>query len=142
MADVAMSPVLSTPTKFLFPRDTAVAAVAESSSFDFSLLGLGDVLIPGLLIGLLLRFEGRASKGSEGGGGGGGGGGYFAPALFAYGAGLLISFAASFVSGKGQPALLYLVPLTVGSALLVGTKNKEVGELWSFQTSGEDEERD
>ena len=140
MADVAMSPVLSTPTKFLFPRDTAVAAVAESSSFDFSLLGLGDVLIPGLLIGLLLRFEGRASKGSEGGGGGGGG--YFAPALFAYGAGLLISFAASFVSGKGQPALLYLVPLTVGSALLVGTKNKEVRELWSFQTSGEDEERD
>ena len=141
MADVAMSPVLSTPTKFLFPRDTAVAAVAESSSFDFSLLGLGDVLSPGLLIGLLLRFEGRASKGSEGGGGGGGGG-YFAPALFAYGAGLLISFAASFVSGKGQPALLYLVPLTVGSAVLVGTKNKEVGELWSFQTSGEDEERD
>ncbi|WZN59530.1 signal peptide peptidase [Chloropicon roscoffensis] len=141
MADVAMSPVLSTPTKFLFPRDAAVAAAAESSSFDFSLLGLGDVLIPGLLIGLLLRFEGRASKGSEGGGGGGGGG-YFAPALFAYGAGLLVSFAASFVSGKGQPALLYLVPLTVGSALLVGTKNKEVGELWSFQTSGEDEERD
>ena len=141
MADVAMSPVLSTPTKFLFPRDAAVAAAAESSSFDFSLLGLGDVLIPGLLIGLLLRFEGRASKGSEGGGGGGGGG-YFALALFANGAGLLISFAASFVSGKGQPALLYLVPLTVGSAVLVGTKNKEVGELWSFQTSGEDEVRD
>ena len=57
MADVAMSPVLSTPTKFLFPRDAAVAAAAESSSFDFSLLGLGDVLIPGLLIGLLMPPE-------------------------------------------------------------------------------------
>lgn len=123
MADVAMSPIISAPTKFLFPRDGSTAA------FKYSLLGLGDVLIPGLLIGLLLRFDvGKMEKES-----GGGEYEYFKYAICAYVLGLLVSFGASLLSGKGQPALLYLVPLVSLSAIGVSLKRSEFRELLSFE---------
>jgi len=125
MADVAMSPMLSTPTKFLFPRASALASSSSSSGFDFSLLGLGDVLVPGLLIGLLLRFDEQGSKEQN----------YFSSALAAYCIGLLVSFAASLVSSQGQPALLYLVPLTVGTAVFTAFKGSEFGDLWDYKAS-------
>ena len=119
MADVAMSPMIAAPTKLLFPRDSIEA------SFKFSLLGLGDILVPGLLVGLLLRFDSKKNDAGEQT--------YFKSSLGAYGLGLCASFAASFLSGTGQPALLYLVPLTVGSAVAVGLQRAEVKELWNFK---------
>jgi hypothetical protein len=41
------------PIKLLFPRVLATA----SSKGEFSLLGLGDIVIPGLFVSLLLRFD-------------------------------------------------------------------------------------
>ena len=122
MADVAMSPLVSVPTKLLFPRESL-----EASAFNFSLLGMGDILIPGLLVGLLLRYDtnkGDNNKGDQS---------YFKASLVAYACGLLASFLASFLSGEGQPALLYLVPLTVGSAVFVGLQKQELKDLWSFE---------
>lgn len=118
MADVAMSPLVNVPTKLLFPRDSLEAA------FNFSLLGMGDILIPGLLVGLLLRFDTKRNKGEQS---------YFTAALIAYGCGLVASFLASYLTGEGQPALLYLVPLTVGSAVFVGFQKQELKDLWSFE---------
>ena len=110
------------PTKLLFPRDSLEAA------FNFSLLGMGDILIPGLLVGLLLRFDTKKkSDGKEDEQS------YFNSSLAAYGMGLVASFLASYLTGEGQPALLYLVPLTVGSAVLVGLRKQELRDLWSFE---------
>jgi hypothetical protein len=47
MVDVATS--IDAPIKLLAPR--------SSSSSDFALLGLGDIVIPGLMISLCLRFD-------------------------------------------------------------------------------------
>ncbi len=144
MADVAMSPMITAPTKFLFPRAAAAASASPFPAFEYSLLGLGDVLVPGLLVGLLLRYD---SAGPEGGARKEGKGSlqpasdpaqlstpFFKSSLAAYSLGLVASFAASILSGKGQPALLYLVPFTVGSATVLGLRKKQLGQLWNFTT--------
>ena len=134
MADVAMSPLISVPTKLLFPRAGDLAP-----AFKYSLLGLGDILVPGLLIGLLLRFDVNGGKGKGKGKGKGEGEGaeprpYFRTALVAYGVGLLSSFTAAIITREGQPALLYLVPLVVSSSVAIGVQRAELGSLWAFRT--------
>ena len=44
---------------------------------------------------------------------------YFLPVLAAYVLGLWVAFGANSVTGLGQPALLYLCPLTLGSVAAV-----------------------
>lgn len=55
MLKVATSDVMSGPTKLLFPRFPG--SVSEATDYPFSLLGLGDVVIPGLLAALSLKFD-------------------------------------------------------------------------------------
>lgn len=55
MLQVATSDLVSGPTRLLFPRPPS--SIGEASSFPFSLLGLGDVAIPGLLACLTLRYD-------------------------------------------------------------------------------------
>ena len=49
----------------------------------------------------------------------------------AYGLGLLVAFVALDVMGVGQPALLYIVPITLGTTLLVGWVRGELRQLWT-----------
>ena len=53
MVTVAKS--LDGPIKILFPRSLAVDAA--SGRIDMSLLGLGDIVLPGFFLALLLRFD-------------------------------------------------------------------------------------
>ncbi len=39
---------------------------------------------------------------------------------------------ANAVTGLGQPALLYLCPLTLGAVLATAATRKEVGRIWGF----------
>ena len=48
----------------------------------------------------------------------------------AYGVGLLVTFLALAVMGSGQPALLYIVPLTLGTTVVIGWSRKELRQLW------------
>jgi signal peptide peptidase-like protein 2B len=98
-----------------------------------SLLGLGDIVIPGLLLAFGARLD-EAKRLV--------GGlidmnitvpphwynGYLCPLVVAYFIGLLMANIAVMLMQRGQPALLYLVPSCLGTMLLVG--RKEVGELW------------
>ena len=52
MVTVALK--LDGPIKLLFPRGSTDAATCKP---QFSLLGLGDLVIPGLMIALLLRLD-------------------------------------------------------------------------------------
>lgn len=51
----ACADVLTGPVRLLFPR--IPDSVGEASFFPFSLLGLGDVAVPGLLACLALRYD-------------------------------------------------------------------------------------
>jgi len=93
-----------------------------------SILGLGDIVLPGLLAVWAARYDLRrygtlqseqASKG------------YFPMVMFGYAAGLMAAnFAVSYFE-YGQPALLYIVPLTLGPVLYRACKSETVWSLWS-----------
>lgn len=59
MLTVATSDIFSGPTRLLFPRP--LSSIGEASDFPFSLLGLGDIAVPGLLACLALRFDASRS---------------------------------------------------------------------------------
>jgi len=51
----------------------------------------------------------------------------------AYGVGLLVTFLALALMGTAQPALLYIVPLTLGTAVIVGWLRGELRQMWTGQ---------
>ena len=118
-----------------------------------SLLGLGDIVLPGLLLSFAARFdEAKRLIGIVGGGSGVGrsntcpqngrgssflgccsplcNGGYFVPVVIAYAVGLFMANAAVYIMQLGQPALLYLVPCCLGTMCLLGWSRGEMMELW------------
>ncbi|XP_028767448.1 signal peptide peptidase-like 2 isoform X1 [Neltuma alba] len=95
----------------------------------YNIIGFGDILIPGLLVAFSLRYDWLANKNLRHG--------YFLWAIFAYGFGLMITYLAlNLMNGQGQPALLYIVPFTLGTILALGHKRGDLRNLW---TKGEPE---
>lgn len=58
---------------------------------------------------------------------------FFMPTLAAYVAGLFTAFIANSVTHLGQPALLYLVPFTVGTVCWKAVSRNELGRVWNFE---------
>ncbi|XP_065859595.1 signal peptide peptidase-like 4 [Euphorbia lathyris] len=95
----------------------------------YSIIGFGDIILPGLLVTFALRYDWLTKKNLRTG--------YFLWAMTAYGLGLLITYVAlNLMDGHGQPALLYIVPFTLGTFLTLGKKRGELKALW---TRGEPE---
>ncbi|WCJ41493.1 SIGNAL PEPTIDE PEPTIDASE-LIKE 3 [Euphorbia peplus] len=90
----------------------------------YDMIGFGDILFPGLLVSFSRRFD-RAHKKSIANG-------YFLPLMIGYGVGLFFTYLGLyFMDGHGQPALLYLVPCTLGVCVVLGMIRKELKDLWS-----------
>uniref|UniRef100_A0A0D9VMV2 PA domain-containing protein n=1 Tax=Leersia perrieri TaxID=77586 RepID=A0A0D9VMV2_9ORYZ len=90
----------------------------------FSIIGFGDILLPGLLIAFALRYDWAAKKTLQSG--------YFLWSMVAYGSGLMITYVAlNLMDGHGQPALLYIVPFTLGTFIALGRKRGELRNLWT-----------
>ncbi|XP_067140878.1 signal peptide peptidase-like 2A isoform X1 [Centruroides vittatus] len=87
---------------------------------NYSLLGFGDILVPGLLIAYCHGFDLIADTGRV----------YFALSSVAYGSGLLVTFVALYLMNTPQPALLYLVPATLLPLLLAGWFRGDLRRLW------------
>ncbi|XP_064361435.1 signal peptide peptidase-like 2B [Dromaius novaehollandiae] len=87
----------------------------------FTVLGLGDILIPGFLVAYSHRFDIQARSSWI----------YFVTSTIAYSYGLLVSFIASTLTQKGQPALLYLVTFTLTACLLVAFLRQELTVFWT-----------
>ena len=54
---VTVAKNLDQPIKLLFPRPDQPGAEGEPPVKSYSMLGLGDIVLPGLMIGLALRFD-------------------------------------------------------------------------------------
>uniref|UniRef100_A0A7S4AFF6 Uncharacterized protein n=1 Tax=Pseudo-nitzschia australis TaxID=44445 RepID=A0A7S4AFF6_9STRA len=61
----------------------------------------------------------------------GGYGYYFVPLVVSYAIGLFMANAAVYLMQMGQPALLYLVPCTLGTMTYKGWKRNELMSLWN-----------
>lgn len=59
---------------------------------------------------------------------------YFRASIVAYILGLGTCFGANFLTSSPQPALLYLVPALVSSALITASARGELKEVWGFRT--------
>lgn len=121
------------PIKLVFPRFVGATAA------DSSMLGLGDIVIPGLFVALMLRFDTRnvdvsAPMPSRLP--------YFSSAVVAYFAGLLATYVALTVFEAAQPALLYLVPSCLITAIAVAQLKGELSQLLTYtEEEGEGEQK-
>jgi len=91
-------------------------------SDGWSLLGLGDIVLPGLFLCFLYRFDKMARTPFLRG--------YFLRAWIGYILGLIITLAMVLALQRGQPALLYLVPCTLIPTIFFGWRREELKNLW------------
>ncbi|CAI9762835.1 unnamed protein product [Fraxinus pennsylvanica] len=91
----------------------------------YDMIGFGDILFPGLLVSFANRFDKANKKGRLNG--------YFLWLTVGYGVGLFFTYLGLYLmNGHGQPALLYLVPCTLGLCVILGLVRHELKQLWSF----------
>ncbi|XP_003745016.1 minor histocompatibility antigen H13 [Galendromus occidentalis] len=131
MVTVAKS--FEAPIKLVFPQDFLENGVWGK---HFAMLGLGDIVIPGIFIALLLRYD--LSKGTDSKL-------YFSLSFAAYVLGLILTVIVMTVFKHAQPALLYLVPLCVGVPLFVALVKGEIKPLFLYRDTpdeGDDEEQE
>ncbi|XP_077991243.1 signal peptide peptidase-like isoform X2 [Glandiceps talaboti] len=126
MVSVAKS--FEAPIKLVFPQDLLEKGLDAS---NFAMLGLGDIVIPGIFIALLLRFDVSLKKDSKT---------YFIASFAAYILGLLATIFVMHVFKHAQPALLYLVPACIGLPLFVALIKGELTLMFKYEDNPEKEE--
>jgi len=114
------------PIKLLFPRiplrgAAAIAAGAEANSF--AMLGLGDIVIPGLFVAMMLRHDVERRFASS----------YFPTAFWAYCAGVAATIGVMNVFKAAQPALLYIVPCVLGALAAHAWLRGELGMMAAWK---------
>ncbi|KAJ7957336.1 Signal peptide peptidase-like [Quillaja saponaria] len=91
----------------------------------YNMIGFGDILFPGLLVSFTFRYDKENNKGVLNG--------YFLWLVMGYGLGLFLTYLGLYLmNGHGQPALLYLVPCTLGTTVILGTIRGELKDLWDY----------
>lgn len=124
MVKVATS--LDVPIKLLWPKSSNF-----STTRGFTMLGLGDIVIPGIFVALALRYDhARAQRSSKGCASYGKT--YFIATLLAYVAGLVATMTVMHCFKKAQPALLYLSPACILSFVITGLARGELSEAWNW----------
>lgn len=128
---VSVAKNLDGPIKLMFPK---IVNYAEQK--DFNLIGLGDIVIPGIYVALMLRFDivkfirknGRDQKmklnftNFK----------YFIVTLIGYTIGIFTTLSIMIVFNHAQPALLYLVPGCLITSTFTAIVSGDFKELWSF----------
>ncbi|KAH1252997.1 Signal peptide peptidase [Glycine max] len=115
MVSVAKS--FDAPIKLLFPT--------ADSARPFSMLGLGDIVIPGIFVALALRFDVSRGKQPQ----------YFKSAFVGYTVGLVLTIVVMNWFQAAQPALLYIVPSVIGFLAAHCLWNGDVKQLLEFDES-------
>ncbi|GAA6217724.1 signal peptide peptidase-like 2A isoform X1 [Lates japonicus] len=92
---------------------------------QFSILGYGDIIVPGLLVAYCSRFDVWVNSRKKI---------YFVSCCIAYLLGMILTFAVMLLSGMGQPALLYLVPFTLITSAVVAGCRGEMKQFWAGTT--------
>ncbi|RXG68142.1 Minor histocompatibility antigen H13 [Armadillidium vulgare] len=126
MVTVAKS--FDAPIKLVFPQDLLERGLEAD---NFAMLGLGDIVIPGIFIALLLRFDKSLNRGSNT---------YFNATFVAYLGGLLTTIFVMHVFKHAQPALLYLVPACLGAPAFTALFKGDVTTLIKYEDNPSEEE--
>mmetsp|Transcript_3395 Transcript_3395/g.4746 ORF Transcript_3395/g.4746 Transcript_3395/m.4746 type:complete len:161 (-) Transcript_3395:22-504(-) len=109
------------PVKFLYTAPPLPDGM--ESKYPFSVLGLGDIVIPGLFVRFMFQMD-QVLKPTRLS--------YFNTSCVSYGTGLFVCFIVNELTKAGQPALFYIDPACIGGALLCASVNNQLKEVWNF----------
>ncbi|KAI6175976.1 hypothetical protein M3Y97_00748800 [Aphelenchoides bicaudatus] len=119
---------IDAPILLQFPQDLLRNGWLDATKYG--MLGLGDIVIPGIFVALLYRFDHyvgqkkpadqRKSRF------------YFYAVVVGYMVGLLVTMGIMHHFKSAQPALLYLVPACIIIPLLLALVRGEFKELWNY----------
>eukprot|EP00761_Pharyngomonas_kirbyi_P012084 gb/GECH01012111.1/.p1 GENE.gb/GECH01012111.1/~~gb/GECH01012111.1/.p1 ORF type:complete len:328 (+),score=58.92 gb/GECH01012111.1/:1-984(+) len=130
MVTVAKS--FNAPIKLMFPKN-----IFNLTAPEFSMLGLGDIVIPGVFIALMLRFDRHlAAKRKQPTSNV-----YFMTCMTSYILGLATTIFVMHAFQAAQPALLYLVPYCLGSVVIHALIRGEFKELWDYTEENEEKKK-
>merc|ERR1712168_16526 len=118
MVTVAKS--FEAPIKLVFPQDLLENGLAAK---NMAMLGLGDIVIPGIFVALLLRYDYSLKRNSHF---------YFWTTFVAYISGLVLTIVVMHFYKHAQPALLYLVPACLGAPILMAALRGDLGSMFSY----------
>ncbi|ELU07308.1 hypothetical protein CAPTEDRAFT_222251 [Capitella teleta] len=127
MVTVAKS--FEAPIKLVFPQDLLENGLAAK---NFAMLGLGDIVIPGIFIALLLRFDMSLNKKRV----------YFYSSFVAYLLGLLATIVVMHTFKHAQPALLYLVPACITVPLGIALIRGELSAMFKYADNPDTENQE
>jgi minor histocompatibility antigen H13 len=128
MVTVAKS--FEAPIKLVFPQDLLEKGLAAD---NFAMLGLGDIVLPGIFIALLLRFDVHLGRKSRT---------YFNTGFLAYIAGLFTTIFVMHVYRHAQPALLYLVPACIGAPLGLALLKGDLKAMFQYEDHPSEDDKD
>ncbi|KAJ1973658.1 hypothetical protein H4R34_004999 [Dimargaris verticillata] len=131
------------PIKVLWPRN--LLTMTGDEPYKMAMLGLGDIVVPGVFVALSLAFDRAQFLKSQG---------YsifqrtvpaslrhasfpkpyFTACFTAYVLGLITTMAVMHIFRAAQPALLYLSPACSASVVIMALFRGELSELFSFST--------
>ena len=131
---VTVAKNLDGPIKLMLPKN--LESISNGAPTDFNMIGLGDIVIPGVFVALMLRFDMSnffkvnknkemqftASNNK-----------FFLATMFGYAFGIIFTLAIMAIFKAAQPALLYLVPGCLGSSLIMGLITGKLKDLWEFE---------
>lgn len=138
---VSVAKNFDAPIKLLWPRNIFEYLFENSSSF--AMLGLGDIVIPGIFVALTYRYDRhmswkrqpvgqfRSTDFPKP---------YFKACFTAYILGLITTTAVMHIFHAAQPALLYLSPACILSVLITAFVRGEMKELFLYTV--EEEKKD
>lgn len=111
------------PVKLLFPK-----VLTGCGKLGHSMLGLGDVVVPGFFIAFLAKWDAvnideKVYKSFV----------YFNAVIVAYVLSLATTVSCMLFFDSAQPALLYIVPYVLITTLLVAFARGEFNALWNFE---------
>ena len=156
---VSVAKNIEGPVKLMFPKlQSAIDKMRQEKGEDnqyagkaydpreYNMIGLGDIVIPGVYVALMLRFDiylykkakndiskfGFSFKNMK----------YFIITFIFYNLGIIITLSSMYFFNHAQPALLYLVPCTLFSSTLLSFQQKDFKNLWKFNEEKLDKEED
>lgn len=136
------------PIKIVWPKNFFMGLVEKDAKWQMTMLGLGDIVIPGIFIALALRFDQhryiqanpsklitkRDFEFAKP---------YFQATLIAYIVGLAVTMGVMHFTKAAQPALLYLSPACISAVGLCAARRGEVKEMWAWKDeNGEADEKE
>ena len=154
---VSVAKKMEGPVKLMFPKlKEAIEQMRKEKGEDneyagkpydpreYNMIGLGDIVIPGIYVALMLRFDiylyKKAKKdiakfGFKNMK-------YFLVTFIFYNLGIVITLCSTYFFNHAQPALLYLVPCTLISSTFTALINGDIKTLWKFNEEKINEEED